>query len=69
MEVIITIQHTLSDLATSDNGEHGEDLDVKKTAQSLVSDNEEPGWVIGTLTRIAQQALRRFLRMQIKLDK
>lgn len=67
--MIITIQYTFSDLPTSNNGKHGEPSDVNKPAQSMVSNDEEPGWVIGTYTKIEQQALQRFLQMQMKLDK
>jgi hypothetical protein len=69
VELIVTLRPTLSDHAASNNGEHREDSDVNQAVQGLVSNDEEPGWVIGTFTKIAHQVLKRFLQMQMKLDK
>jgi len=50
-EMLVAIGDSLSDLASSDDGEDGEDEDDEETEQGKLSDNDEPGWVMGTITK------------------
>jgi hypothetical protein len=59
---------SLSDLTSSDNGEDGEDDDDDKTEQGNFSEDDEPGWVTGTITNTVQQCIERFQQKQMKLD-
>jgi len=58
--MIVVIGESLSDLASSDDGEDGEDEDDEDTEQGQLSDNDEPSWVMGTVTKRVQQSIERF---------
>ena len=70
-EMLNAIGESLSDLASSDNGEDGEDEDDDDDNPELgkLSDDDEPGWVMGTISNTVQRRMERFRRKQIKLDK
>ena len=67
-EMLVAIGDSLSDLASSDDGEDGEDEDEEETEQGKLSDDDEPGWVMGTITKTVQQRMERFQQKQIKLN-
>jgi hypothetical protein len=48
-EMMAAIGDSLSDLASSDNGEDGDDQD-EETEQGKLSEDDEPSWVMGTIT-------------------
>jgi len=68
-EIWVAIRGSLSDLASSDNGEDGEDEDEKETEQRKLSKDDEPGWVMGRITNAVQQCMERFRQKQMKLNK
>jgi len=61
------IGDSLSDLATSDDGDDGEDED-EETEQDKLSEDDEPGWVMGKITKTVQQRMESFRQKQMKLD-
>jgi hypothetical protein len=67
-EMLVAIGDSLSDLASSDHGEDGEDEDDEGTELDKLSDDDEPGWVMGTITKTVQQRLKRFPQKQMKPD-
>jgi hypothetical protein len=67
-EMLVAIRASLSDLASSDDGEDGEEEDDEETEQRNLSEDDEPGWVMGTLTKTVQQHMERFRQKQMKLD-
>jgi len=67
-EMLVAIGNSLSDLASSDDGEDGEDEDDEETEQGKLSEEDEPGWVMGTFTKTVQQRMKRFRQKQMKLD-
>jgi len=67
-EMLVAIADSLSDLASSDDGEDGEDEDDEETEQGKLSEDDEPGWVMGTITKMVQQRLERFRQKQMKFD-
>jgi hypothetical protein len=67
-EMLVAIRESLSDLASSDDGEDGEGEDAE-IEQRKLSEDDEPGWVMGTITKTVQQRLERFRQKQMKLDK
>jgi len=67
-EMLVAIGDNLSDLAISDNGEDGEDEDDEETKQGMLSKEDEPGWVMGTINKTVQQRMKRFRQKQIKLN-
>jgi hypothetical protein len=67
--MMVNIGHSLSELAGSDKGEDGEDEDDVVTEQGKLSEDDEPGWVMGTITKTVQQRVERFQQKQMMLDK
>jgi len=65
-EMLDTIGDSLSDLTSSDNEEDGED--DEDTEHGKLSEDDEPGWVMGTISKTVQQRMERFREKQIKLD-
>jgi len=66
--MLVAIGDSLSDLASSDNGVDGEDEDDEETEQGKLSEDDEPGWVMGTITKTVQKRMERFRQKQMKLD-
>jgi len=67
-EMLVAIGDSLSDLASPDNGEDGEDEDDEETEQGKLSEEDQPGWVMVTMTITVQQCMERFWQNQTKLD-
>jgi len=67
-EMLVAIGDSLSDLASADNGEDAEDEDEEETEQGMLSEDDEPGWVMGTFNKMAQQCMGRFRQKQMELD-
>jgi len=67
-EMLVAIGDSLSDLASSDDGEDGEEEDEEQTEQGNLSKDDEPGWVMGTITKTVQQRMEGCRQKQLKLD-
>jgi len=67
-EMVVAIGDSLSDLASSDDGEDGEDEDDEETEQGKLSDDDEPSWVMGTITKTVQQRMQSIRQKQMNLD-
>jgi len=69
-EMLNAIGDSLSDLANSDEEQDGEDeeYDEDDTELSKLSDDDEPGWVMGTISKTVQYRLESFRQKQMKLD-
>jgi predicted secreted Zn-dependent protease len=65
--MIAAVGETLSVLASSDDGEHGEEVE-DVTFQGKLSQVDEPGWVMGTIHKTVQQCMERFRQKQMKYD-
>jgi len=64
------IGDSLSDLACSDNEEDGEDEDIEDdTELGELSEDDEPGWVMGTISKSVQLHMESFRQKQMRLDK
>jgi len=46
--------NSLCDFSSSDDGEDGEDEDHEETEQRQLSEDDEPGWVMATITKTVQ---------------
>jgi len=68
-EMLVAIGDSLSDLASSDDGEDGAEEDDEETEQGNLSEDDEPGWVMGTITKTIQQSMETFRQKYMKLDK
>jgi len=70
-EMLNAIRDSVSDLASSDNEEvvEDEDEDEEDPAGVKLSEDDKPGWVMGTISTMVQYHMARFLRKQMKLDK
>jgi len=66
--MLVAIGDSLSNLASSDDGEDGEDEDDEETEQGKLSEDDKPGWVMGTITKTVQQRMERFRQKQMKFD-
>jgi len=64
------IGDSLSDLASSDDEEDGEDEDhdEEDTELGKLSEHDEPGWVMGTVSKTVQHPMERFRQKQMRLD-
>jgi len=56
-EMMVAVGDSLSDLASSEDGEDGEVKDDEDTEQGKLSEDDEPGWVMGTNTNMVQQRM------------
>jgi hypothetical protein len=66
-EMMAAIGDSQSDLASSDDGEDGED-EAGETEQANLSEDDEPGWVMDTISKTVQQRMESFRGKQMKLD-
>jgi len=68
-EMLVAIGDSLSHVASSNDGEDGDDEDDEETEQGKLSEDDEPGWVMGTIIKTVQQRMERYQQKQMKLDK
>jgi len=66
-EMMAAIGDSLYDLASSDDGEDWEAED-EETEQGKLSEDDKPGWVMGTISKTVQQRMESFRQKQMKLD-
>jgi hypothetical protein len=66
-KMIVAIRDSLSDLAYSDLEEDGEDKADEYTVQGELSEDNEPGWVMGTITTTVPHRMERFRQKQMQL--
>jgi len=69
-EMFNAIGDSLSDLASSDDEQDGEDEEDNEEDTELgkLSDNDEPGWVMGRITKTVQHRMESFRQKQMRLD-
>jgi hypothetical protein len=66
-KMLAAIGDSLSDLASSEDGKDGDDED-EETGQGKLSEDDEPGWVMGTITKTVPQRMESFRQKKMKLD-
>jgi len=69
-EMLNAIRDSLSDLASSEDEENGEDEDddEEDTGHCILSEDDEPGWVMGTMCKTVQHRMNSSWQWQIRLD-
>jgi len=69
-EMLNAIRDSVSDLASPDEEQDGEDKEYNEDDTELgkLSDDDEPGWVMGTISKTVQHRLESFWQKQMKLD-
>jgi hypothetical protein len=69
-EILNAIGDSLSDLANSEDEEDGEDKDddEEDTGHGKLSNDDEPGWVMGTISKMVQHRMESVQQMQLRLD-
>jgi len=69
-EILNAIGDSLSDLASSDDEEDGEDEDddEEDTEHGKMSEDDEPGWVMGTISKTVQHRIESIRQKQLRLD-
>jgi hypothetical protein len=67
-EMLAAIGANPSGLASSDYWEDGDDEDDEETVQGKLGKDDEPSWVVGTITKTLQQQMERFCQKQMKVD-
>ena len=67
--MFIAIGNRLSDLASSDDAQDGDDKEDAEHDTELVmlSDNDESGWVMGRISKTVQHRMQRFRQEQKRL--
>jgi hypothetical protein len=67
-KMLVAIRDSLSDLASSEDVKDREDEVDEETAQGNLSDDDEPGWVMRTITKTVQRRMEMFRQKQMTLD-
>jgi hypothetical protein len=69
-EMLNAIGDSLSDLESSEDEEDGEveDDDEEDTGHGKLSEDDEPCWVMGTISKMVHHCMERFRQKQIRLD-
>jgi len=68
-EMLNSTGDSLSDLTSSDDEEDVEDEEEDDdTEQGKLSEDDEAGWVMGTISKYVQRRMERFWQKQMKLD-
>jgi hypothetical protein len=69
-EMLNAIRDSVSDLASSDDERDREDEEdaEEDTELGKLSDDDEPGWVMGTITKTVQHHMVSFRQKQMRLD-
>jgi len=67
-EMLVAIGDSLSDLASSDDGEDGEAEDDDETEQGKLSQDDKPGWAMDTIMKTVKQWMEKFWQKQMMLD-
>jgi hypothetical protein len=67
-EMMVAIRGSLSHIASLNHGEDGEDEDDADTEQDKISENDKPGWVMGTVAKRVKLHMERFREMQMEVD-
>jgi len=65
---MVAVGDRLSDLRSYNTWEDGEDGHDEGKEQGKLCEDDEPGWVIGTISKLVQQRMERFRQNQMKLD-
>jgi hypothetical protein len=68
-KMLNTIGDSLRDLASSPEEDHGEDEDddEEDTGHGRLSENDEPGWVVGTIAKMVQHRMFSIRQKQMML--
>jgi hypothetical protein len=68
-EMLNAVGDSLSDLASSDAEEDGEDEDddEEDTGYGKLSEDDEPGWVMGTISKMVQNCMESVRQKQLTL--
>jgi len=69
-EMLTAIGDSLRDLVSSDDEEDGEDEedDGEDAELGKLGDDDEPGWVIGTISEIVQHRIESIQQKQMTID-
>jgi hypothetical protein len=66
-EMLIAIEDSLSYIATSDGGENEEYENEEETGQGKLSEDDEPGWVMCTISKMVKHRIEMLRQKQMKL--
>ena len=67
-DMMVAIRDSMSDIASSDDGQDGDAEDDDETEKGQLRQDDEPGWVLATITQTVPQRLERFQQKQMTLD-
>jgi hypothetical protein len=67
-EMMVAFGFCPSNLARFDYGEAGDEMGDEKREHGLLSEDDEPSWVMRTISKTVQQSLERFEQKRMKLD-
>jgi len=63
--MMVGIWDSLSDRASSDDKQDREHEDDEEIEHGKQCEDDEPGWVMGRISKIVQQRMERFLQKQM----
>jgi len=66
--MLVSIRDSLSDLASSNNREDGEDDNDTGTEQGNLSEDDEHSWLMRTITKTVQQCMECFQQKKMQHD-
>jgi hypothetical protein len=67
-EKMVATWDSLSDNASSDIGEQGEEVKDAMTEQHNLTEDDKPSWLIGTISKTVQKCMERVRQKQMTLD-
>jgi hypothetical protein len=69
-QMLNAVGDSLSDLASSEDEQDGEDEDddEENTGHGKLSEDDEPGWVMGTISKTVLHCMESFRQRQLRLD-
>jgi hypothetical protein len=67
-KLMVVIGDSPSDIASFNEGDDGDDDYDEETEQGQPSEDDEPSWVMGTITKMLQHRMESFWQKQMKLD-
>jgi hypothetical protein len=67
-ERLVAIRDSLTGLGSHDDGVNGEDKDDKNTEPGQLCEDDEPCWVLDTITKIVQQCVNQLQQEKMMFD-
>jgi hypothetical protein len=67
-KLMVAIRESLSDIASSEDRDNVEEKDDEQTEQGKLSEDDELGWVMGTISKTVEQCMEWFQEKRMRQD-